>query len=209
MGVEREVHGVRVAAVTEVNSAQYDALVLVTSPGVAPPQALEDFVADARQLDAGLDAGTHVLRCARVSGARLVLAGTGALSPYDDVRAVREAARAGLLRAAAAGSCRPVLVLQPHPRWPDADLVALLAALEVLYVVSLFALSVSHSPCDPSTYVTYCSRCRSASRSRRRRTGCARWACTGRVCRRRSTGCCATPPRSRSPGDTRTPFYHS
>ncbi|KAJ8715336.1 hypothetical protein PYW07_009818 [Mythimna separata] len=134
MGVERVVHGVRVAAVSEVNSAHYDALVLVTSPGVAPPQALEDFVADARQLDADLDKTTSVVRCARVSGARLVLAGTGALSAYDDVRAVGEAARAGLLRAAAAGAARPVLVLQPHPRWPDADLVALLAALEVLYV---------------------------------------------------------------------------
>nr|XP_049705058.1 putative aminopeptidase W07G4.4 [Helicoverpa armigera]XP_049705059.1 putative aminopeptidase W07G4.4 [Helicoverpa armigera]XP_049705060.1 putative aminopeptidase W07G4.4 [Helicoverpa armigera] len=134
MGFECLVHGVRVAVVSEVNSAHYDALVLVTAPGVAPPQALEDFVADARLLDAQLDSVPAVLRCPRVSGHRLVLSPTGPLTAYDDVRAVGEAARAGVQRAAAAGATRPVLVLQPHPSWPDADLVALLAALEVLYV---------------------------------------------------------------------------
>ncbi|CAH0697256.1 unnamed protein product [Spodoptera exigua] len=134
MGVEREVHGVRVAAVGEVNSAQYDALVLVTAPGLTPPQALEDFVAAARQLDAELERSAALLHCPRVSGARLVLAPTGELGEYEDVRAVRDAARAGVARALAAGARRPALVLQPLERWPDAPLVALLAALELLYV---------------------------------------------------------------------------
>lgn len=134
MGVEREVNGVRVAAVGEINSAHYDALVLVTVPGLVPPQALEDFVAAARQLDAELERAPALLQCARVSGARLVLAPTGALGEYEDVRAVRDAARAGMARALAAGARRPALVLQPLQRWPDAPLVALLAALEHLYV---------------------------------------------------------------------------
>lgn len=94
-----------------------------------------------------------MLRCGRVSGARLVLSGTGVLSPYDDVRSVRDAARAGLLRAVAAGATRPVLVLQPHARWPDADLVALLAALEVLYVVSLLLSSIPHLMVDLFIYI--------------------------------------------------------
>lgn len=67
MGIELVVHGVPVAAVSEVNSAHYDALVLVISPGVAPPQALEDFIADARLLDASLD---KVQPCAGPGGAR-------------------------------------------------------------------------------------------------------------------------------------------
>lgn len=56
MGVQSwEVHGVPVRAVSEVNSAEYDALVLLCTEGVLPPQALEDFVAAARQLDAAFD----------------------------------------------------------------------------------------------------------------------------------------------------------
>ncbi|XP_063825683.1 putative aminopeptidase W07G4.4 isoform X2 [Ostrinia nubilalis] len=45
-----------------------------------------------------------------------------------------EAARDGVRRAAAAGARRPALALLPHPRWPRAQLVALLGALEALYV---------------------------------------------------------------------------
>jgi len=75
-----------------------------------------------------------VMRCPRVSGGRLVVSPLGALTPYDDVRSVSEAARAGLTRAIAAGALAPVVALQPHARWPRADLVALLAALETLYV---------------------------------------------------------------------------
>ncbi|XP_075986490.1 dipeptidase B [Anticarsia gemmatalis] len=128
------VHGVAVRAVSEINSADYDALVLVTAPGVAPPQALEDFVAAARLVDASLDKNAAVLACPRVSGGRLVLAPTGPLTAYDDVRSVGEAALAGVRRAAAAGAVRPALALQPHPTWPNAELVALLGALEALYV---------------------------------------------------------------------------
>ncbi|CAH0597815.1 unnamed protein product [Chrysodeixis includens] len=134
MGVEHIVNGVSLAAVSEVNSAEYDALVLVTSPGCAPPGALAEAVRAARELDAGLDDAPALLRCGSVAGARLVLAPTGPLTPYHDVRSVGEAARAGLQRAMAAGARRPALVLQPHPLWPDADLVALLGALEALYV---------------------------------------------------------------------------
>lgn len=75
-----------------------------------------------------------MLRCPRVSGGRLVVSPTGELTPYDDVRSAGEAARAGVQRALAAGAERPALVLQAHPAWPEAELVALLGALEALYV---------------------------------------------------------------------------
>ncbi|XP_052752883.1 putative aminopeptidase W07G4.4 isoform X2 [Galleria mellonella] len=75
-----------------------------------------------------------LLQCPAVAGGRLVLAPTGPLTAYDDVRSVYEAARGGVRRAAAAGARRPALALAPHPRWPRAPLVALLGALEALYV---------------------------------------------------------------------------
>lgn len=128
------VYGVPLNPVSEVNHIEFDALVLVLTADVTPPQALEDFVAAARQLDAALDKAPAVLRCPRVSGDRLVLSPTGPLTPYDDVRSVYEAARAGIKRAMAAGSKRPILALQPHPEWRNAELVALLGALEALYV---------------------------------------------------------------------------
>ncbi|RVE52312.1 hypothetical protein evm_002950 [Chilo suppressalis] len=127
------VEGVEVAEVKEVCAAGWDALIVVLSPGVTPPQAIEDFVADLRLIDKGIDERCAVVRCERVSGARLVLAPTGPLTPYDDVRSVSEAAYAGVKRALEAGARRPVLALQPHPRFPRAPLVALLAALEAAY----------------------------------------------------------------------------
>ncbi|KAI8423375.1 hypothetical protein MSG28_014374 [Choristoneura fumiferana] len=128
------VHDVAVSAVTEINSAAYDAVVVVTQPGAPSVQALEDFIAAALQLDRGLEKNIAVLSCPRVSGGRLVLSPTGPITPYDDVRSVYEAARAGIVRAAAAGARRPVLVLRPGAAWKRAALVTLLGALEALYV---------------------------------------------------------------------------
>ncbi|XP_048486519.1 putative aminopeptidase W07G4.4 isoform X3 [Plutella xylostella] len=132
MGVE--VNGVSVEIVKELNDNSYDAVILVTSPKVAPVQALEDFVVAAVQIDKGLEKVPAVLSCPRVSGGRLVVSPTGPITPYDDVRSISEAAKRGLERAMQAGARRPVLVLQPHPQFKQAELVVLLAALEALYV---------------------------------------------------------------------------
>ncbi|KAJ1674993.1 hypothetical protein EV182_002154 [Spiromyces aspiralis] len=79
-----------------------------------------------------------------VSGGRLVLAPTDSLNDdTDDVRKIRDAVKAGIEKAIAAGSRRPVLFLPESPpqptELPDADYsrwvdVALLAALGVSYV---------------------------------------------------------------------------
>ncbi|CAG9134514.1 unnamed protein product [Plutella xylostella] len=86
------------------------------------------------QIDKGLEKVPAVLSCPRVSGGRLVVSPTGPITPYDDVRSISEAAKRGLERAMQAGARRPVLVLQPHPQFKQAELVVLLAALEALYV---------------------------------------------------------------------------
>ncbi|KAL0902030.1 hypothetical protein ABMA27_007158 [Loxostege sticticalis] len=133
-GEGSQVHGVRVARVADVASAEHDALVVLLAPGADPPRALRDFLRAAQDLDAGLEKNSAVLSCGLVSGGRLVVSPTGPLGEYDDVRSVCEAARAGVRRAAAAGARRPALALPQHPRWPRAQLVALLGALEALYV---------------------------------------------------------------------------
>lgn len=52
-------------------------------------------------------------------------------------------------RAVAAGSLRPLVALQPHPAWPGAELVALLGALEALYVVSTLR-TIESTPTSPT-----------------------------------------------------------
>lgn len=60
-------------------------------------------------------------------------------------RSLYEAARAGAVRAGAAGATRVVLALQPHPRFPRAELVVLLGALEAFYAVSAAPPNAAHS----------------------------------------------------------------
>ncbi|CAK1583204.1 unnamed protein product [Parnassius mnemosyne] len=138
-----DVHG---AAVSEAapDSAQHDALVLLTLPGAAPPPLLAQVVAAAVELDNALLTEVSLIKCDLVAGNRLIISPTGPLTPYDDVRSVYEAVRAGMRRAVAAGARRPVLALQAlRPRdlglevdddWSRSELVALLAALEALYI---------------------------------------------------------------------------
>lgn len=51
----RSVHDVLVRVVSEVNDPAFDGLVVLTGSGVALPQALEDYILAAHELDAGLD----------------------------------------------------------------------------------------------------------------------------------------------------------
>ncbi|CAG4930281.1 unnamed protein product [Parnassius apollo] len=138
-----EVHG---AVVSEAapDSVRHDALVLVTLPGAALPPLLAPTVAAAQELDHALLTEVSLVQCPLVAGNRLIISPTGPLTPYDDVRSVYEAGRAGVRRAVAAGARRPVLALQAlRPAdlglevdgdWSRSELVALLAALEALYI---------------------------------------------------------------------------
>jgi leucyl aminopeptidase len=66
---------------------------------------------------------------------RLVFSPTGPLDrDYDDVRRYADATAKGLKRAISAGSRRPLLIVEPDSKYPNAALVSLLSALEVLYV---------------------------------------------------------------------------
>lgn len=67
---------------------------------------------------------------------RIVYSPTGSLDiDYDDVRSIKEAAFSGTKRAIKAGIKKPLVLLQKHPRFKNAELVTLLGVLEALYVV--------------------------------------------------------------------------
>ncbi|VVC89207.1 unnamed protein product, partial [Leptidea sinapis] len=137
MGLIGEVNDVKVHVENEVNSSEYDAVLVLSGEGVVLPQVLEDFIIAAQEFDAALDKEVGVLRCPRVSGARLVVSPlVPALLQYADVRTAREASVAGVKRAGRAGVRRLLLALTPlcAARWPRASYAALLAALEALYV---------------------------------------------------------------------------
>ncbi|GBP05747.1 Putative aminopeptidase W07G4.4 [Eumeta japonica] len=132
-----QVNGVPLSTVTDLASSSYDAVIHVTYPqtaSVRPVQALEDVIASALELDKTLEKTPSVLFSSRVSGGRVVVSPTGTFTPYDDVRLVYEAARAGMEKAINAGARRPILIVQSNPDFADADLVLLLGAFEQLYV---------------------------------------------------------------------------
>jgi hypothetical protein len=71
---------------------------------------------------------------------RIIYSPMGELSDFDDVRAYAEAAKKCIKRALKAGAKAPVLCLPKTSRYQHADLVALLGALQELYVVSVESL---------------------------------------------------------------------
>lgn len=67
---------------------------------------------------------------------RLIFSPVSSLTDYDDVRSFSEAANKGIERAIKAGVTKPLLLLPAGEKFQNAELVALLGALEALYVVS-------------------------------------------------------------------------
>ena len=112
---------------------RFDAVVLVTSSPITGIASLDRALTTARALDARLDLEVSLIP-AEVSGKRLIVAPTGPLTrDFDDVRRVGDAARAGMLRARAAGARAPLLLVRVEPRFERAEEVALLSALGALW----------------------------------------------------------------------------
>lgn len=122
---------------TNLQSNDYDAVVLLLYPedlNVQLPRHVGSFVTQSARVDKHLYKTATVWNCEYVSGGRLVLSPTGKISPYHDVRVVKDAAKKGILRALDAGAKNPLLVVQNVVDFPDGQLVAILGALEALYV---------------------------------------------------------------------------
>ncbi|XP_063836329.1 putative aminopeptidase W07G4.4 [Ostrinia nubilalis] len=122
---------------TNIQSNEYDAVVLLLYPEelkVKLPKHVESFVNSAAKLDKHVTKEATVWNCDYVSGGRLVLSPTGKITPYHDVRVVGDAAKKGVLRALDAGAKKPLVVVLNVVEYPDGQLVAILGALEALYV---------------------------------------------------------------------------
>ncbi|GBP05746.1 Putative aminopeptidase W07G4.4 [Eumeta japonica] len=111
-------------AVGKGNNNNLSALTYVTS-GVKPMERSSRF---------RFFQSPQVLFRSEVAGGRLIVSPTGSFSAYDDIRSVYDAARRGMNRALGTGARNPILVVQSHPDFEDADLLTLLGALEELYV---------------------------------------------------------------------------
>jgi hypothetical protein len=96
---------------------------------------------------------------------RIIYSPMGELSDFDDVRAYAEAAKKCIKRALKAGAKAPVLCLPKTSRYQHADLVALLGALQELYVGNMFFCCCIDSPsstektCQPRNNVSPKSVC--------------------------------------------------
>lgn len=124
----------KITVETDIKSVNYDAIVVV-APNVAdlPIQELKDPLTAYAQIDQSGENGVFVVPSALPSK-KIVFSGTGSLkSDYDDVRSYAQAAKAGIKRAIASGSKAPLLYYNAT-RFPQAEIVALLGALEALYV---------------------------------------------------------------------------
>lgn len=122
---------------TSLQSPDYDALLLVSSPNQPLKSTqLSAVINSAFTLDPTLETETAILPLPDLAAKRLVHAPTGPIDPdYDDVRVLKRAAAKGMKRALKAGVKRPLLVLEENPAFENGDLVTLLGALQALYVV--------------------------------------------------------------------------
>lgn len=122
---------------TNLQSKDYDAVVLILYPEelkVPLPRHVGSFVAASARIDQHVYKVATVWNCDYVSGGRLVLSPTGKVTPYHDAGIVRDAAKKGVLRALDAGAKKPLVVVPNYVDFPDGQLVAILGALEALYV---------------------------------------------------------------------------
>ncbi|XP_017770642.1 PREDICTED: putative aminopeptidase W07G4.4 [Nicrophorus vespilloides] len=113
----------------------YDAIVHIHWPQQKEHHSkLQSALAGALKRDPSLASEVAILSSDLPAG-RIVLSSAGPLDPdYDDVRSFRDAAYKGVKRALKAGVKKPLIHLQGHPDYEDAELVTLLGALEALHV---------------------------------------------------------------------------
>lgn len=141
-------------AVLPDEPTQADALVVVTGD----PTALSGHPwVEAWRRHCAVDAqairGVCLLACDQAPGGRLIISPTGPLlRDHDDVRAIGEAAGAGVKRAAEAGARQPALLLHGVPnqrRYDHALQVALLGAQEAVWQPLEARESLGHDVVEP------------------------------------------------------------
>ena len=100
------------------------------------PEKLWDAVTSAVELDPALRTEIAVIPVPDIPARRVVYSPTGEIDEdFDDVRVIKTATAKALERVLQANIKRPLLVLQEHDSFENAEIVSVLGALEALYVV--------------------------------------------------------------------------
>ncbi|GBP50032.1 Putative aminopeptidase W07G4.4 [Eumeta japonica] len=122
---------------TNLLSSNYDAVVLILYPesqNAEPPRHIRSFVKSLSKVDKSVTKSATLWSCDYVSGGRLVVSPIKEIGPYHDARIIYEASKKGIQRALDAGIRRPLLIVQENVNFSNSQLVAILGALEALYV---------------------------------------------------------------------------
>merc|ERR1712212_533668 len=127
----------RTVVCKELDSSQHDGLVLVATSGNGLPHAaITEALAPALKLDKAAESKGCVVGVS-LPCQRLIFSPTGPVDrDYDDLRRFADAGKAGIKRAMAAGSKRPLVVvsgLLPGKSTEQAELATLLGCLEAAY----------------------------------------------------------------------------
>merc|ERR1719507_2732460 len=127
----------RTVVCKELDSSQHDGLVLVATSGTGLPHAaITEALAPALKLDKAAESKGCVVGVS-LPCQRLIFSPTGPVDrDYDDLRRFADAGKAGIKRALAAGSKRPLVVvsgLLPGKSTEQAELATLLGCLEAAY----------------------------------------------------------------------------
>ncbi|KAJ2941746.1 hypothetical protein O0L34_g10552 [Tuta absoluta] len=121
---------------TNIQNPDYDGVVVILFPeelNVEKPRHIESFLAKVTSIDKHVHKDVTLWNCDYVSGGRLIISPTGKITPYNDVKVVKDAARKGILRALDAGCRKPLVVVKKCVEFSECELVAILATLEALY----------------------------------------------------------------------------
>jgi len=124
-----------IVATDNINSADFDAIVVV-SPNVKSislPSEVKEPLEKYASVDISAETGVFVVPC-DLPARKIVFSGTGTmLNDWDDVRNYANAAKAGVKKALDTGSKSPLLYFNVT-KYPQADVVSILGALEAIYV---------------------------------------------------------------------------
>ena len=118
----------------DLNSKEFDSIIVVSAdPSKVANESLKQSLDSYLSIDKTGSSGVFVIPTS-LSAGKIIFSGTGKLeNDFDDVRSFANAAKAGLKKALKAGSKAPLLYVH-ETKFPEAGLVGLLGALEVLYV---------------------------------------------------------------------------
>lgn len=121
----------KIEPIAELSKASkaFDSIVVVDN---SLPQ-LRGYFEQAENFDQAFHSEISCFKCDSFD-AVIIYSPIPELDDYDDVRKYSEAAKKGMARAVKAGAQSPVFVLPSIPKFKNGDLVALLGALEFLYV---------------------------------------------------------------------------